>query len=107
MPINKVFLGVNHLLGGGLLGLSGRGLLLLLSRGSALGNGLSLGRGPESLVRNVGQCMNKFESVCDLNTYEVVTEKLHDESRVLVALLAQGVELCRQTLALVNARDGI
>jgi hypothetical protein len=27
-------------------------------------------------------------------TYEVVTEQLHDESRVLVALLAEGVELC-------------
>lgn len=28
------------------------------------------------------------------STYEVVTEELHDESGVLVALLAQGVELC-------------
>jgi len=27
-------------------------------------------------------------------TYQVVTEKLHDESRVLVALLAESVELC-------------
>lgn len=27
-------------------------------------------------------------------TYKVVTEELHDEGRVLVALLAQGVELC-------------
>jgi hypothetical protein len=26
--------------------------------------------------------------------YQVVTEELHDESRVLVALLGQGVELC-------------
>jgi hypothetical protein len=28
-------------------------------------------------------------------TYQVVTEQLHDEGRVLVALLAEGVELCR------------
>ncbi len=27
-------------------------------------------------------------------TYQVVAEKLHDEGRILVALLAQGVELC-------------
>lgn len=27
-------------------------------------------------------------------SYEVVTEELHDEGRVLVALLAEGVELC-------------
>lgn len=59
VSINKVFLDVNHLLGGGLLGLSGRGLLLLLSRGS-LGSGLSLGRGPEGLVGNAGQRMNKL-----------------------------------------------
>lgn len=60
MSINKVFLGVNHLLGGGLLGLGGRGLLLLLSRGSALGSGLSLGRSPEGLVGNAGQRMDKL-----------------------------------------------
>lgn len=59
VSINKVFLDVNHLLGGGLLGLSGRGLLLLLSRGG-LGSGLSLGRGPEGLVGNAGQRMNKL-----------------------------------------------
>lgn len=29
-------------------------------------------------------------------TYQVVSEELHDESRVLVALLAQGVEFCVQ-----------
>lgn len=29
-----------------------------------------------------------------LSTYKVVAEELHDESRVLVALLAEGVELC-------------
>lgn len=28
-------------------------------------------------------------------TYQVVTEELHDEGRVLVALLAEGVELCK------------
>lgn len=28
------------------------------------------------------------------NTYQVVTEQLHDEGGVLVALLGQGVELC-------------
>jgi len=28
------------------------------------------------------------------STYQVVTEQLHDEGRVLVALLAQGIELC-------------
>jgi hypothetical protein len=28
-------------------------------------------------------------------TYQVVTEELHDEGGVLVALLAEGVELCR------------
>lgn len=27
-------------------------------------------------------------------TYQVVTEQLHDEGGVLVALLGQGVELC-------------
>lgn len=40
-----------------------------------------------------------MKSQDDLNTYEVVTEELHDESRVLVALLAQGVELCRQNIS--------
>jgi hypothetical protein len=29
-----------------------------------------------------------------IKAYQVVTEKLHDEGRVLVALLRQGVELC-------------
>ena len=29
-----------------------------------------------------------------IKAYQVVTEELHDESRVLVALLGQGVELC-------------
>lgn len=49
-----------------------------------------------------------MESPDDVNTYEVVTEKLHDESRVLVALLAQGVELCRsKILALAYARGKI
>lgn len=28
------------------------------------------------------------------NANQVVTEQLHDEGRVLVALLAEGVELC-------------
>jgi hypothetical protein len=60
VSINKVFLGVNHLLGGGLLGLGGRSLLLLLSRGSTLGSGISLGRGPEGLVGNASQQMNEL-----------------------------------------------
>jgi hypothetical protein len=47
--INKVFLCVTRLLGG-LLAL-GSGCLLLLGRGSALGGGLSLGRGPEGLMK--------------------------------------------------------
>jgi hypothetical protein len=31
-------------------------------------------------------------------TYQVITEELHDKGGVLVALLAQGVKLCRNVL---------
>lgn len=31
---------------------------------------------------------------CQNGSYQVVTEELHDQSGVLVALLAQGVKLC-------------
>jgi hypothetical protein len=34
-------------------------------------------------------------SMGGFKTYQVVAEELHDEGRVLVALLAEGVELCR------------
>lgn len=30
-------------------------------------------------------------------TYQVVAEKLHDQSRILVAFLAQGVQLCKRS----------
>ena len=51
VSINKVFLCVTRLLGG-LLTLGSGCVLLLFGRGSVVGGGLSLGRGPESLVRN-------------------------------------------------------
>jgi hypothetical protein len=37
----------------------------------------------------------KTSSMGGFKTYQVVTEELHDEGGVLVALLAEGVELCR------------
>ena len=81
---------ISPLLGGGLLALSSGGLLLLLS-GGVLSSGLGLRRGPESLLgvskgwRNRGVC---------ISSYQVVSEKLHDQGGVLVALLAQGIKLC-------------
>ena len=77
-----------------------RGVLLgrLLSR-SRLGLGgsrrLSLGRGPESLRHELVCCRSVLSN---WRTYEVVAEELHDEGAVLVALLAQCVELCGYTM---------
>ena len=38
-------------------------------------------------------------------TYQVISEKLHDEGGVLVALLAQGVKLCMMVSAEVSVRS--
>lgn len=45
------------------------------------------GRGLVSLIA---------ERACWLVTYKVITEELHDERRVLVALFREGVELCER-----------
>lgn len=71
----------SSVLGGGGLG--------LLSRGSGLG----LGRSPQGLwfcqyTKFLG-CLVWYREA-----YEVVAEELHDKRRVLVAFLAESVELC-------------
>ena len=77
----------------GCLGLLGgsRCLSGLLGLRGSVTRRLGLGRGPEGLVRTVS--VMTLEEQISRNAYEVVTEELHDEGRVLVALLAEGVEL--------------
>lgn len=77
----------------GLLALSGGSLLLLVGGGGALGGGLGLRRGPEGLEIEQSETILMRFTVSWV-TYQVVPEELHDQGRVLVALLAQGVELC-------------
>lgn len=73
--------GLLRCLGGGLC--SGSGLLLLC------GGGL-LRRCPEGL--NIVRTYASWK--ISMVTYQVVTEKLHDEGGVLVALLREGVQFC-------------
>lgn len=68
---------------GGVLGLA------LSSRGG-LARWLSLRRSPEGL-HAWSVCVKLSNEICV--TYQVVTEKLHDESGVLVAFLGESVEL--------------
>jgi hypothetical protein len=78
------------LLGLGLLGCRrlGSGARLILALRST--GRLSLGRSPEGLWN---MSVNNREREKRF-THEIVAEELHDESRVLVALLAKGVKLC-------------
>lgn len=76
------------------------GLLLFGRGGGSLGGGvrcsgcgLGIGRSPESLLFFVNS-VQKFKRIGTKETYQVVTQQLHNQSRVLVALLGQGVELC-------------
>jgi hypothetical protein len=81
---------------GGLLGLLG--LLLRLSRRSTRFSSSWLGfRGsPQSLRRNaISNCTVLYMS----EPYQIVPQKLHDEGRVLVALLRECVELFDETSA--------
>jgi hypothetical protein len=75
-------------------GLGSGGLILRSSLVS--GGSLGLRRGPEGLAI-VSNCRPKVVcKACRVFSYEVVTEELHDEGRILVALLAEGVKLCIQ-----------
>ena len=63
--------------------------LLLGSWGTCLGSsGLGLGWSPKGLAIGLAD-IQKWNSFV---TYQVVSQELHDESRVLVALLAQSIE---------------
>lgn len=89
-----------NLLRGGLLLLGSGGslgrALALLGRGGGvtLARGLGLGRSPESLWVAMSITLHSENWVaCTVHcTHQVVAEELHDKGRVLVALLAQGIE---------------
>ena len=49
---------------------------------------------PRTMSRESGRISILVSKRSYIKAYQVVTEKLHDEGRVLVALLGQGVELC-------------
>ena len=75
-----------HRCGGLLLRLGGSGGGIC---GSRLCGRLGLGGGPESL-----QCVSFYRAfLSSQSTHQVITEELHNEGRVLVALLGEGVEL--------------
>lgn len=90
---------------GGTCLLGGNGLLLLsgcsgswcltrlggLLSAGCVTRGLGFGRCPEGLG---GISVTKLGMKGIARTYEIVPEKLHDESGVLVALLGEGVEFC-------------
>lgn len=80
-----------RLLGSRLGGLLGGGLLLLLGGGGGgsrlLSSGLGLGRSPESL-REVSSGQKEIKD----QSYQVISKELHNEGRVLVALLAEGIK---------------
>jgi len=93
-----------------LLGLGSLGLLcgtlslLLLGCGVGLARGsrgLCLGRGPEGLQCDVRDKLG-LNNLSGRYTDQVVTEKLHDECGVLVALLAEGIELWKDGWLALN-----
>jgi len=80
---------MRNLLGRSLGLRSSRGLSGLFTTGSSrLASGFSLGGGPESLGSEL--VIGFHVMIC--STYQVITEKLHNKSGVLVAFLAEGVE---------------
>ena len=61
---------------------------------------LGLGGGPEGLVKELVRGPYILQSAN--STYQVVAEQLHDESGVLVALLGEGVELCKNIWSVLS-----
>lgn len=84
-----------------LVRLGSRGVLLLLRSCSLLRGSFSLGRGPQGL-QSISVMTDTSRG--EMTAYQVVSEELHDQGGVLVALLAQGVELCDDISVKVHSR---